>query len=207
MEIDMAAMAAADRYKLLIGVIVPRPIAFVSSRAPDGRFNAAPFSFFNIFGEDPPTVVLGINNRASGRKDTDVNIHATGEFVINLVTAGIVEAMNLCSADLPPEVDEFAVSGLTPAPSVKVAAPRIAESPVNLECRHVQTLDLGPGRRMIVGEIVHAHVRDDLVGAGYRVDPAALDAIGRFGGPWYTRTRDLFQLERPRAEAGTKAAR
>ncbi len=204
MELEMAAMAASDRYKLLTAVIVPRPIAFVSTRSADGRFNAAPFSFFNIFGDDPPTVVLGINNRAGGRKDTDLNIHATGDYVINVVTAGIVEAMNLCSADLPPEADEFALSGLTPAPSVRVAAPRIAESPVNLECRHVQTIDLGPGRRMIVGEIVHIQIRDALVGAGFRIDQAAIDAVGRFGGPWYTRTRDMFQLERPTAEAVLK---
>ncbi len=202
MDVALAGLSAAERYKLLIGLVVPRPIAFVSTRSADGRHNAAPFSFFNLFAETPPTVVLGINDRARGPKDSARNIEATGAFVVNVVSAALLEQVNLCSAELPPEADEIALAGLTAVPAAAVAAPRIAEAPASLECRLTQIIAIGPARRLVIGEIVHVHLREGLLGPGWKVDPAALDAIGRLGGPWYARTRDLIRLDRPRGPVG-----
>ena len=126
LRFDFAELAATDRYKLLGGLIVPRPIALVTSHSPDGRVNAAPFSFFNVFAEEPPLVVLGLGiSPLGGAKDTTLNIRDTGEFVVNLVDEPIAEAMNLCAIDFPPEISEVEVAGLDLAPSEKVAPPRI----------------------------------------------------------------------------------
>jgi flavin reductase (DIM6/NTAB) family NADH-FMN oxidoreductase RutF len=196
MEFDLATLKPLDRYKLLTGLVVPRPIAFVSSMSAEGVHNAAPFSFFNMFGATPAVVVLGINLRPGGKKDSYNNIVSLGEFVINVATAGLAEQLNAASGDYGPEIDEFTMVGLTPVPSVVVRPPRILESPANLECKLLQTVSLGGERALIVGEMVYAHVHDDLLD-GLKVDQIKLDAIGRMGGPSYAYTRDLFAMERP----------
>ena len=145
LRFDFAALSATERYKLLGGLVVPRPIALVTSHGPDGRVNAAPFSFFNVFAEEPPLVVLGLGiSPLGGAKDTTINIRDTGEFVVNLVDEPIAEAMNLCAIDFPPEVSEVEVAGLDLLPAERVGAARLAQSPVHLECRRLMTLQ--PGR-------------------------------------------------------------
>jgi flavin reductase (DIM6/NTAB) family NADH-FMN oxidoreductase RutF len=198
MRFDFEDLAAADRYKLLGGLIVPRPIALVTTQSPDGRSNAAPFSFFNVFAEDPPLVVLGLGlSPAGGAKDTTVNIRDTGEFVVNLVDEAIAEAMNLCAIDFPPEVEEVEVAGLALAPSDRIAPPRLVQAPVSLECRRYLTLQPGRERYLVLGEVVVAHVRDGLVDpVTLRVDREAHAPIGRLFGGGYVRTRDRFEMPR-----------
>jgi flavin reductase (DIM6/NTAB) family NADH-FMN oxidoreductase RutF len=198
MRFDFAELSAADRYKLLGGLIVPRPIALVTTRSADGRSNAAPFSFFNVFAEEPPLIVLGLGiSPSGGAKDTTVNIRDTGEFVVNLVDEAIAEAMNLCAIDFPPEVDEIEVAGIALAPSDKVAPPRIAQAPVNLECRRYLTLQPARERYLVLGRVVMAHVRDRVLDpATLRVDRDAYAPIGRLFGGGYVRTHDLFEMPR-----------
>ena len=197
MEFDLAALAPLDRYKLLTGLVVPRPIAFVSSISADGTHNAAPFSFFNMFGVSPAVVVLGINVRSGKPKDSFANIAAMKEFVVNIATADIADKLNEASGDYGPEIDEFERAGLTPLASVKVRPPRIAEAAASVECRlmEVVQLDEGPAR-LIIGEMIYAHVRDGIVTDG-KVDASKLDAIGRMGGPVYNYTRETFAMDRP----------
>jgi flavin reductase (DIM6/NTAB) family NADH-FMN oxidoreductase RutF len=197
MDFDFAKLSPRDRYKLLGGLVIPRPIALVTSRSAEGHDNAAPFSFFNVLAEEPPIVVLGLGVAASGgAKDTTNNIRDTGEFVVNLVDEPIAEAMNLCAVDFPPEVSEIAVAGLELLPAERVRAARIAQSPVHLECRRLMTLQPGRERYIILGEVVWLHVRDGIV------DPATLRVapdfapIGRLFGGGYVRTHDRFELPR-----------
>jgi flavin reductase (DIM6/NTAB) family NADH-FMN oxidoreductase RutF len=197
MEFDLAKLAARDRYKLLGGLVIPRPIALVSSRSPQGHDNAAPFSFFNVLAEEPPIVVLGIGVAASGgAKDTTANIGDSGEFVVNLVDEPLAEAMNLCAIDFPPEVSEIEVAGLDLLPAERVRAARIAQAPVHLECRRLMTLQPGRERYIILGEVLWLHVQDGIV------DPTTLRVapgwapVGRLFGGGYVRTRDRFELPR-----------
>ena len=198
MRFDLAELSATERYKLLGGLVVPRPIALVTTQSSDGRVNAAPFSFFNVFAEEPPLVVLGLGiSPAGGAKDTTVNIRDSGEFVINLVDEAIAEAMNLCAIDFPPEISEIDVAGFDLVPSQKVAPPRITEAPVSLECRRHVTLQAARERYLVVGEVVIAHVRDGLIDpATLRVDRDAYAPIGRLFGGGYVRTRDRFEMPR-----------
>ena len=198
MRFDLAALSAADRYKLLGGLVVPRPIALVTTHSAERRVNAAPFSFFNVFAEEPPLVVLGLGiSPSGGAKDTTVNIRDTGEFVVNLVDEAIALAMNLCAIDFPPEVDELEVAGLELAASDKVAPPRIAQAPVSLECRRYLTLQPARERYLVLGEVVMAHVRDGVVDpATLRVDREAYAPIGRLFGGGYVRTHDRFEMPR-----------
>ena len=193
-----AELAAADRYKLLGGLIVPRPIALVTTQSVDRRTNAAPFSFFNVLSEEPPLVVLGLGISPTGKaKDTTVNIRDTGEFVVNLVDEPIAAAMNLCAIDFPPEVDEIEVARLDLAPSAKVAPPRIVQAPVNLECRRFVTIQPARERYLVLGEVLVVHVRDGLVAPRtLRVDRDAYAPIGRLLGGGYVRTRDRFEMPR-----------
>ncbi|WP_420134862.1 flavin reductase family protein [Rhodopseudomonas sp.] len=194
-------MSGADRYRLLASTIMPRPIAWVVTRALDGCVNAAPYSFFNMFGSDDPVIALGILARPGSPKDTAANIRATGEFVVNLVPFDLVETMNATCVDAPPEVDELAHADLATLPSVAIAPPRIAASPVAFECKLTHLLDTGPGQLLVVGQILHAHYAQHVLTGDPqrpRVDHAALDLVGRMHGPSaYTRTRDLFDLDRP----------
>ena len=198
MIIDPASQPALNNYKLLIGSVVPRPIAFVSTVSPEGVGNVAPFSFFNAICGDPPTICFSTGVRTP-RKDTLRNVELTGEFVVNVVSEEIAEKMNVCSGEFPYGVDEFEVSGLTPAPSEVVKAPRVLESHVNMECKVVQIIEVSirpMGATLIIGEVVRFHV-DDAIVDNFRVDPETLRAIGRMGGNGYTRTRDRFDMIRP----------
>jgi flavin reductase (DIM6/NTAB) family NADH-FMN oxidoreductase RutF len=198
MRFHFAALSATERYKLLGGLIVPRPIALVTTRAPDGTDNAAPFSFFNVFAEEPPLVVLGLGiSPRGGAKDTTVNIRDSGEFVVHLVDEPLAEAMNLCAIDFPPEMDELAIAGLERAPSEMVGPGRIVRAPVAMECRRYVTLQPGPERFLVLGEVIVLHVRDGLVDpATLRVDHTAHTPIGRLFGGGYVRTRDRFDMPR-----------
>ena len=200
MEFDFAALSATDRYKLLVSTVVPRPIAWVVTLDGRGRPNAAPFSFFNAVSQDPPILAIGIGGRRPGDiKDTGNNIRETGEFVVNLVAAVNAEAMNVTAIEFGPEVNELAEAGLTPVPSVKVRPPRIAESPVAMECTLHSMIEFGPDRALVIGQVQAMHVRDDAVLNPERchIDTPKLDLIGRMhGGGWYARTTERFDMPR-----------
>lgn len=194
-----------DIYRLMTGIIVPRPVALVSTISPDGHVNLAPFSFFNGVGSAPPTVLFcpvlrsASRGEAGHRKDTLHNVEQTREFVINIVSQDMAPAANITAAEVGPEVDEFQLAGLTPLPSVAVRPPRVAESPAHMECRFLQSIytSHAPGAGVIVlGEVLRFHVRQDLLD-GFRVDPAGLDAVGRMSGNTWSLTRDLIELVRP----------
>src|SRR3954452_15574244 len=163
MLFDMETLEAANRYKILTATVTPRPIAWVTTHSEDGVINAAPYSFFNAFGNDPPIVALGLLPGKGRFKDTATNIIASGEFVVNLVSEANASAMNVTCIDAPPEVDELTLAGLTPAASDKVRAPRIAESPVSFECKVLTSLVTGPRQTMVIGRIVCAHIDDRFV--------------------------------------------
>ena len=191
-----------DIYKLMVGVIVPRPIAFVSTVSADGTRNLAPFSFFTGISANPPVICFSPMVRASdgARKDTLRNVEAVREFVVNAVSEGFAEKMNICSAEFPPEVDEFEVSGLTPVASDLVKPPRVQESHISMECRLMEIVEVSAkplGGSLVIGEVLRFHVDDALID-GYKIDPDKLHAIGRMGGPTYTRTTDLFDMVRPK---------
>ena len=183
-------------YHFMIGVIVPRPIAFVSTVGEDGRFNVAPFSYFNAITNKPPLVGISINRRGGGPKDTLRNIESGGDFVVNVVNEPLLERAVKASGDWPPDVDEFDLTGLTPAKSELIRAPRVQESPVNLECRLFRVIELGDSF-FTVGEIVLAHVADDLLTGG-RVDIAKLKPVGRLGGDGYSIIREVVHHARPK---------
>jgi flavin reductase (DIM6/NTAB) family NADH-FMN oxidoreductase RutF len=190
-------------YKLMIGAIVPRPIAFVSTLSREGILNLAPFSFFTGVSANPPVICFSPMIRSSdgNRKDTLNNIETTREFVVNIVSEDFAVQMNICSTEFPPEVDEFQQSGLTPISSDLVKAPRVKESKINLECRLLQVLHVSPkplGGSLVLGEVLRFHIADELWD-DYRIDPNKLRPIGRMGGPTYTRTTDRFDLVRPKA--------
>ena len=202
LSINPADYQVQDVYKLMVGLIVPRPIALVSTVDRDGVPNVAPFSFFSGVGSNPPTVLFCPTLRASGdhRKDTLRNVEQTGEFVINVVSDAIASAANATSAEVGPEVDEFQLSGLTAIPSEVVRAPRVAESPAQMECKLLQVVFTrqAPGGGVIVlGEIVRFHINAELED-NFRIDPAKLDAVGRMAGNTWVHTRDRFDLVRPK---------
>lgn len=190
MELDADAVG----YRELSGAVVPRPIAWVSTESTDGTPNLAPYSFFTVAAVDPPTLAFS-PNKSRGRKDTPRNAVETGEFVVNIVTADLAAAMNETSATIHADEDEFAHAGVTPEAAVAVAAPRVAESPVNFECELRDVVDLG-GSDLVLGEVVHAHVDDDVATDG-KLDTGKLDVVGRLAGSQYCYTRDCFDLERP----------
>ena len=197
MRIDPKTFEGFNR--VLTGVIVPRPIAFVSSVSTNGIVNLAPFSFFNAMAYDPATIVLGISRSAGWKeKDTLANIEATGEFVVNVVVDDIAEAMNSTAAEFPTDVNEFEVGGLTAAPSELVRAPQVAESPVNMECRLNQVVAVGDGTKhaIVIGEIVLMHIRDDIIN-GHRINHQRLKPVGRLAGNMYCNTHNVYELVRP----------
>jgi flavin reductase (DIM6/NTAB) family NADH-FMN oxidoreductase RutF len=201
MHFDLAKIAAADAYKLLVSTVVPRPIALATTVDRDGRVNAAPFSFFNAVSSVPPVVVLGISpgvNGGDGYKDTERNIRDTGEFVVNLIDEALAERMNICAVDFPDDIAELEMAGLTPVASAEIRPPRIARSPVSFECRRITGLSLGPRSVLEVGRVIHIHIRDDLVDpAKFYVATEKMRLIGRMHGRgWYARTSDLFLMDR-----------
>jgi flavin reductase (DIM6/NTAB) family NADH-FMN oxidoreductase RutF len=196
-----ADISASTAYRLLTSTIVPRPIAFVTTVNAKGRVNAAPFSFFNAVGSNPPTVVLGFEANADGsQKDTPNNIVATGEFVINLVDMALAGRMSAAAASLPPGVSEVEHVGLETIPSATVAPPRLAASPVSMECRLTHNNPLSGGGRVILGEVLEFHLRESLIESlePLRIDLNQLDAISRLSGPNYGTTKDRFSIQRPK---------
>ena len=183
---------------VLTGVIVPRPIAFVSTMSPDGEVNLAPYSFFNAVSYNH--VVFSSSRHVSNKsKDTLRNIEETGQFVVNIVVDPIADAMNATAAEYPEGVDEFEIAGLTHAPSQIVKPPRVAESPVNIECELDQVVQIGSGPHehgLVIGKILLMHVSDDVID-GHRIDQAKLMATGRMAGNMYCRTNDRFEMVRP----------
>ena len=202
MIVDPKEAGWLDTYKLLIGAIVPRPIAFVSTLSPEGVANLAPFSFFTGVSANPPVVCFCPMRRGGPypHKDTLHNITITREFVVNVVSEEFAEHMNATSAEFPPDVDEFVASGLTPIPSDLVKPPRVKESHVHMECKLYLLVEVGgvPGSgNLVLGEVVRFHVDDQYVD-GLKIDPEKLRAIGRMGGATYTRTTDRFDMVRPK---------
>lgn len=201
MQFDLERLDPDRCYKVLTATVTPRPIAWVTTLSEDGVVNAAPYSFFNVMGHQPPTVAIGLL-RGPGKqfKDTAANILATGEFVVNLVPFPLAEAMNLTCMDAPPDIDELAAAKLQAAPSISVKPPRIGESPVSFECRSVASLVTGPRQTIVVGRVLRAHVADEFVLDPDRchIDTPALDLIARLhGSGWYSRQTNTFQLARP----------
>lgn len=203
---DPANCQSRQIYKLMTGIIVPRPIALVSTVDSHGVANLAPFSFFTGVGSVPPAVLFCPTLRstpgqeADQRKDTLRNIEDTGEFVVNVVSEAIAAGANAAAAEVAPEVDEFHLAQLTPVPSEIVRPPRVAESPAQMECRLMQVVYTShlPGSGVVVlGEVLRFHVREDLFD-DFRVDPAGLDAVGRMAGNTWVRTRDRIELVRPK---------
>ncbi len=197
MQLDPQTLSQHDVYRLLIGCVVPRPIAWVSSVGEDDVPNLAPFSFFMGVCGDPPTIAFSSGRREGNKKDTVHNIEHTGDFVVNIVDDDLAEQMNLTAGDYPPEIDEFDLTGLTPVPGFKVHAPYVAEAPISLECRVVQITPVGRGpHSLVLGEIVHFHVRDELYQNG-RIDMHALRPVGRLAGHLYSHIHDIFEMIRP----------
>jgi len=199
MQIDFKQLSARDRYKLVVASVVPRPIALVSTVDLAGIPNVAPYSFFNALCDDPLILAVGINGiKVGSEKDTAQNIQDTGEFVVNLVSEDIAQAMNLSAVSFPPEIDEFEVAGFTHGAGVKVRVPHVVESPISFECREVSTVNLGEGKNIVLGEVLLMHIRDDLIDMEkLYVDTPAAGLIGRMhGAGWYARTTDLFEMPR-----------
>ena len=196
---DFSQITARDRYKLLIGTVIPRPIAFVTTVNEHGRPNAAPFSFFNCLSADPAIVAIGVENHADTRfKDTGHNIRMTEEFTINIVDNAMVSAMNVCAISFPPEVDELQIAGLATIAGTHVKCPRIADAPASLECRRYMTIEVGKSREIILGLVLGCFVREGAVNPVTKhVDQQKMDAIGRLGGNGYSRSRDQFDLRTP----------
>lgn len=196
---ELSNIPSVDRYKLLTGLIVPRPIGWIGTMDKDGIRNLAPYSFFNCVSATPPIVVVGTGHRRGAPKDTLNNLRDTGEFTVSIVTEEVAEAMNMTSADLSPDVDEFAEAGLRPVVGSSVAAPYVGEAKAALECEVNQILPLGkpPTTWLVVADVRTIHVADDLLD-GTRVDAQRLKAVGRFAGSQYSTTADgLFTLIRP----------
>jgi len=201
MTVDPREAGPANIYKLMIGLIVPRPIAFVSTLSGAGIRNLAPFSFFTGICSNPPVICFSCaRTRDAQKKDTLRNVEETAEFVVNVVSEEFAPQMNICSSAFPPEVDEFAASGLTPVPSDLVKPPRVAESRAAMECRLLQIVEVSSqplGGSLVLGEVLRFHIDDPLFD-DFKVDADGLNAIGRMGGASYSRTRDRFDLERPK---------
>ncbi len=200
MELDLEGKHASRGYAMLVSLITPRPIAWVTTLNENGAVNAAPFSFFNALGGNPPIIGFAPGDRDDGSpKDTARNIRRTHEFVVNLVDEATAEAMNRTSASLPYGTSELVSAGLTPVMSSLVAPPRIGEAPASLECAEWGTLEIG-GNRVIIGLVRRVHVRDELIDPdNLRVRTEQFQVIGRMASPnWYCRTRDRFEMVRPK---------
>lgn len=200
MLFDMEALPAPERYKILTATIVPRPIAWITTLSRAGIINAAPFSFFNMMGNDPPTLAIGMMPQNGRLKDTAANILETGEFVVNLVAEANAEAMNETCIDAPPEVDELALAGLTAVPSYALRPPRIGEAPVAFECRVLTSLVTGPLQTIVIGRVVNAHIDDRFVIDAERryIDTPGLQLIARMhASGTYLRSTDRFEMVRP----------
>lgn len=196
-DIRFADIAADRRYKILCSLVIPRPIALVTSISEGGLVNAAPYSFFNVFGDTPPIIALGLQRRPERtHKDTAANIHATREFVVNLVDEALAEAMNITAIDFPPQESEIAAANLALAPSTDVKVPRIASAPAALECRWVHSVSFTADRELLLGEVVRAWTRDGVMDDKFNVDFAAYQPVGRLYYSLYTRKPEVFEMKR-----------
>ena len=196
MEFLLNELAIEEKYKLLTALVIPRPIALVTSRDSAGAHNAAPFSFFNVFSEEPAIVVLGFGARKNTeKKDTVRNIESAGEFVVNMVDRPMVEAMRICATDFPYGESEIGPAGLTLVPSRTVSVSRISESPANLECRLYSLIDLSPRRQLVIGEILALHIKDEAFDcSSKRILPEHYDPVGRLYGTNYAWMRERFSM-------------
>lgn len=204
MNIDFATLTEYQRYKLMASLIVPRPVALVTTLGADGTVNAAPFSMFNMVGEEPPLVMISLNRRADqSLKDTAVNIVRTGEFVVHIADEAIAHQMDRCGEAHPPHVSEVDVVGFTTLPSQMVAPPRIAEAPVAFECTLFEKLETA-SRLIFFGQVRWMHTRDGLIDTDtWRVRLEQYFPVGRFGGSLYVRTRDRYMLDAQGVEQAT----
>ena len=203
MQFDPSQIDAQQSYKLLASLIVPRPIGWTSSVSAAGRHNLAPFSFFMLITSSPPHIAISVGARDGREKDTLRNIRATGELVINVVSAAVGPQMAITAAEWPADVDEFAAAGLTTLPSAVVRPPRVAEAPAHLECLAREIVPVGGlpyGAHLVIAEVVRIHVRDELLIENNRIDLARLQAVGRLTGDWYCSTAEQYQLPRPRLD-------
>ena len=191
-------LSEGDIYKLLSGLVVPRPIGWIGTRRPDGTHNLAPYSFFNVVSSRPPSVMFSAGRRSGELKDSAAYAEETGEFSVNIVSEDVAEAMNATAYSYPTGVDEFEMCQLTAWFGEATSAPMVAEAPANFECRVVEAIDLGgeTGTRVVFGEVVAIHVRPEVLD-GTRIDHEALRAVGRLAGNAYSTTRDRFELTRP----------
>jgi len=201
MIIDVASADVVAVYRALVGIVTPRPIAWVTTVDQEARVNLAPFSFFNAFGANPPVVVFSPTLRRDGsRKDTLLNLQVVPEFVLNAAVEDLAEQMNMTSKELPTGQSEAEYAGLTLLPSTKVRPPRVAETPVHLECRVLQFMSIGDGpiaANLVIGEVLLIHVDESVLDAHGQVDPRKLKTIARLGGDLYCRSTDLFEMKRP----------
>jgi flavin reductase (DIM6/NTAB) family NADH-FMN oxidoreductase RutF len=206
MEINRSDVELHYFYKIIMGSVIPRPIAWISTINSEGTPNLAPFSFFNIVCQNPPTLLFcpGVRGTDGQLKDSYTNVRDSGEFVVNIVNEALAMAMNKTATELPPDVDEFEFAGISASASKLVKAPRVAESPVNLECKVSQIIDVGDGGVgsgwVVLGEVVHIHVADEVMLPNYKVDLDKLNPIGRLSGPNYSRTSDRFELKRAKTQ-------
>ncbi len=202
MQLDPSELSKGAMYAWMVNLITPRPIAWVSTQSSSGVRNLAPFSFFNGVGANPPTLMFCPANQRDGRpKDTLANVRETGQFVVNLVTSDVVDAMNLTAGEYEADQDEFKIASVATADSSKVDVPRVAGAAASIECELLQAIQLGSGpagANLVVGRIVWIDVRDDLVVDG-RLDATKLETIGRMGGATYVLTTDRFEMPRPKA--------
>ena len=206
MQYAASELSQHERYKLLISFVLPRPIAWLTTIGPTGTVNAAPFSFFNVFAEDPPLIMVAVNKRPDGRlKDTWANIQRTGQFVVNLTDEPLARAMHESSGDFPPDIGEPDYLGLKLAPSVDIEPPRLADAPWAMECKTWQILNVKDDRQLIIGEGLRFHVRDELWDPkAMRVLMEKYHPIGRMFADRYCRTDDRVVF--PAAEGPKKAA-
>jgi len=199
---DFATLSGREQYRILIGMVVPRPIAWVTSLNAAGTVNAAPFSFFNMLAAEPAIIGLGVGTRPDGSpKDTARNIRERGEFTINMVSNTLVEAMTVSAIPFPPGVEELTEAGLTTLPGLCIGTPRIREARAAFECRLYQDIALPGGDSIFLGQVLAAHVDDCILNERGHIQPDALDAVGRMGGEAYASTRQLFDLSRIEPEA------
>ena len=201
MILDPRTLERREVYRFLIAAVVPRPIAFVSTISGDGVTNLAPFSYFNVIASEPPLVGIAVNDRPDDPKDTLRNVRETGEFVVNVVSEPLLDAMVQTAGEWPRGTSEFGLSGLTPVPSGRVRPPYVAQSPLQLECRLYREVQLGESF-LVVGEVVLARVSDDVLTDGY-VDAAKLAPVGRLGGEFYAPLGPILKRPRPKVSRGT----
>lgn len=201
LSIDPASMSERENYKFLIGSIIPRPIAFVTTISKDGVLNGAPFSYFNIVSSNPPMISLSIQRSEGRQKDTARNIIESKEFVVHIVDEQNVEKINKTAANLPTNQSEIELANLTPIESAKISVPGVKEAKIRMECSLEHSLELGgldtPGSDFIIGKIVQFHIENDIYKNG-RIDPRGLDAVSRLAGANYAKIGDIFEIERPK---------